>query len=134
MKHIKKIYNDQEIDVAQFEATLLSLGTEVKEYQNSAGEQIKFRNSTIEFATDDGEIVRTPAIVYEKSVEHGMVLGEKYLGTSTLNNDGKGVFTTCSHLIYGGNIATPEMFGFDTSKEAITDSVVAKAKAHDSIV
>ena len=124
MKQVIQEYNGNEITVVQFEATLLSLSDQVKMYDNE--NKTEYRVSTIQFVTMDGEIARCAAIIPEKNVQHGMVVGEKYLATATPTSEG-GVFVSCSHLIYGGGSATPDMFGLESAAKGIKSEALAAA-------
>lgn len=103
---------------ATFGAKLLSISD--KTLENSNGKNYKI--ATVEFKNINDEVCRTSAFVYEGNYNYGMEVGQTYLTTATKAD--KGVIVRVSHLIYGGQRATEDMFGFE---EVATDRKVISA-------
>jgi len=127
MKLVKREYDGKEVSEMHFSGKLLSISSEVKEFNNE--KKTRYRVATIEFVTLDGELARTPCLVYDKNFQKGMVIGETYLAVAIQSESGP--FVTCSHLIYSGNKSTNDMFGFTDAKEGAKElhKIAEKADA-----
>lgn len=93
---------------ASFGAKLLSISE--KTLVNSNGKDYKV--GSIEFKNINGETCRTSAFIYKGNYDYGMEIGETYLTRATAGDKG-GVLINVSHLVYGGQRATEDMFGFE---------------------
>jgi hypothetical protein len=93
-------------EVANFSATLISIGDKVLENVNGT----QYRVGTIEFEDAKDQKQRVSAIVYEKNYEHGMETGETFLAR-VLIQPNQAPLITLSHLEGGGERATLDMFG-----------------------
>ena len=97
----------------EFEATLLSLGENVRENANGT----KYKIANIEFADVNGELQKTTAMVYAGNYNYGMEEGKTYLSKATLSGDQ--VYITMSHLQFNTSRPTVDMFGFSISTDAL---------------
>lgn len=90
----------------EFNATLLAVQDQPKAMQNE--NQTMFRNCTIKFEDARGKIQQIRALIYEKSYQRGMEIGEDYLATARKTDDGS-MFINLSHLRYAEE-ASNDMF------------------------
>lgn len=91
-----------------FEAKLVSISNVVKQMKND--NKTEYRGCTIEFVDEQAEIQKVGAIVYEKSYQHGMEVGQSYLTTASENESGD-VFISMSHLTFTNKVNS-DMFNF----------------------
>ena len=110
MKRVKNEHTGRE--EIQFGATLISISDKVLENSNKK----KYKVATIEFENVDGKTVRSTALVYEGNYSKGLEIDQTYLAVATPMDDGA-VIIQMSHLVYGGDIPTADMFGFDVVQE-----------------
>lgn len=101
----------------QFTATLSSISEDT--YKNSNDKEFKRANVT--FVDAKGrEQKNILATVYKSNYDHGITVGEDYLTTMTLGDDGK-PYLQMSHL-QGGNVADVDMFGDMLSSDVVSEA------------
>lgn len=105
---------------AKFSAKLITLSA--KTLENSKGTNYKV--ATIEFVDDDGVLQRTSGFVFEGNYSKGMKIGETYLATAAIMDNGQDALIQVSHLIANGERATAAMFGYNT----VAETIVSEAK------
>jgi hypothetical protein len=93
---------------ANFTAKLISMSEKVLTNVN----QKNYKVGTIEFKDINEETQRTSCFIFEGNFKHGMVIGESYLTTATLTD--QGVICRVSHLTGTPEKATANMFGFES--------------------
>lgn len=92
---------------AIFSAELLSVSDKVLTMNNE--KQTQYRVGTIRFEDDGGTKHTVTTVIYEKSYQRGMIVGETYQAVAQETE--KGVFIHTSHLT-NSERATADMFNF----------------------
>lgn len=121
METTKNDYGQQEGHIA---ATLVSVENKVSEFKND--NKTKFRNCTIKFIDDYDKERFVSAIVYEKSYQQGMTIGEKY--SATMRFDGNNIFTSIGHLAPFGERVNASMFKLEEVTQDVKDTIESKEK------
>lgn len=126
---MRKVLNETTgIEEMQFGGKLLSISESVLTNINGK----KYKVATIEFEDIVGSIKRCTALVYEGNYQHGVTKGETYLCTATPTD--QGVIVKMSHLVYNGDRATADMFGFDVVEEGTATPTMQPNKEFESQV
>lgn len=110
---------------ANFTAKLISMSDKTLTNVN----QKNYKVGTIEFKDINGKNQRTSAFIFEGNYQHGMEIGESYLTTATLTD--QGVICRVSHLTGSGEKATADMFGFETENK--TSQIAANLTVSEQI-
>lgn len=84
----------------QFGATLKSINTQSpQKYTNAAGEEKTYYLGSVDFVYPNGvEAKGITTSIYDKSLQHGMKVGDVLLSTLSKTDDGK-LFIRTSHLL-----------------------------------
>ena len=70
-----------------------------------------YKVASIDFEDTNGKERRATALCYEGNYKHGLEIGQQYVCVATPTD--QGVIVKMSHLTYGGERATADMFGFE---------------------
>lgn len=98
---------------ASVNGKLLRISPQFFDYQNAAGEEIRYKLATIEFADINAVVWRVPNVhVYETSVEQGMLVGETYLGKCEMSVNADGSYSdpwwSLSSLLIGDTLTAAD--------------------------